>query len=237
MKNKKPTIAYLSFDEWKEKYKPVLNPLHFQNNRFRELFGTNGPERSYVEKIHESAPLTIWTLSTQETISNGLSYGLDRDGFFITEIPFEEGDVIQVDDIPLPQDNDAHGVGLIATIISDHYCSMLYNVMNTGYISTIEKITELAELFYEENKFRDWEQYLEEYDECWDDFIIRWAGEMLSVEFGKSFKLSEPVTAKNDLQKLTARIKVLESELDDEDVNGHIWYAKFLRLINGEENA
>ncbi len=76
-------------------------------------------------------------------------------------------------------------VGMVAAIISDHVMKRLYAEMQkrgTGYISTVEKISEWAQEFVEKHKKTNWEDALEKGIKplhpksneiiCWDDAVM-----------------------------------------------------------------
>lgn len=80
-------------------------------------------------------------------------------------------------------------VGMVSAIISDHIMKRLYAEMQkrgTGYISTVEKISEWAQEFVKKHEKTNWEDVLmnnslkplsKEISEiiCWDDAAIDWA--------------------------------------------------------------
>lgn len=79
-------------------------------------------------------------------------------------------------------------VGMVSAIISDHIMKHLYAEMQkrgTGYISTVEKISEWAQEFVEKHKKTNWEDALEKGIKplhpksseiiCWDDAVMDFA--------------------------------------------------------------
>lgn len=79
-------------------------------------------------------------------------------------------------------------VGRVAAIISDHIMKRLYAEMQkrgTGYLSTVDKISEWAQEFVEKHKKTNWEDALENGIKplhpksseiiCWDDCVMDFA--------------------------------------------------------------
>lgn len=79
-------------------------------------------------------------------------------------------------------------VGMVSAIISDHIMKRLYAEMQkrgTGYISTVEKISEWAQEFVKKHKKTNWEDVLMEGMKtlhpksseiiCWDDAVMDFA--------------------------------------------------------------
>lgn len=88
----------LTFEEWKEKYKPTTE----------DAFDTD------AIKLNDVKPFTIWTLCNDGEVSficNRYAF-VNRDGYFITEIPYNEDYSITVtveddfDDEPMPETAD-----------------------------------------------------------------------------------------------------------------------------------
>lgn len=89
-------------------------------------------------------------------------------------------------------------VGMVSAIISDHIMKRLYAEMKkrgTGYISTVEKISQWAQEFVKKHEKTNWEDALENGIKplhpksseiiCWDDAVMDWAQYKLA-EFSKS---------------------------------------------------
>jgi len=90
-------------------------------------------------------------------------------------------------------------VGMVAAIISDTIIKKLYDEFSkrgTGYLSTVEKISDWAIEFVDKHEQTNWEDVLmegtlkplsKEVSEiiCWDDAAIDWAHYKLA-EFSKS---------------------------------------------------
>lgn len=90
-------------------------------------------------------------------------------------------------------------VGMVAAIISDAITKELYEEFQkrgTGYMSTVEKISDWAIEFVEKHKKTNWEDVLENETlkplstemksiGCWDDAVFDWAHYKLT-EFSKS---------------------------------------------------
>jgi len=74
----------MTYEEWKNTYKPIRD-IHF------ETFGTE------LEFVQSCDPCRIWTYGINECdyIVNGWHVA-NRIGYYITEIPFEQDDVIYV---------------------------------------------------------------------------------------------------------------------------------------------
>lgn len=83
----------MTFEEWQEKYKPIMNPFTGSKDGY---FETGGEEFEFVRK---QDPLTIWTDGDGDEggtyLWNGFRF-VNRIGYYITEIPFSEGDFIQI---------------------------------------------------------------------------------------------------------------------------------------------
>lgn len=89
----------MSYDNWFEKYKPVMNHItnEGENGSYNgRYFETHGKELEYVQQFAETNPNKVWTLLTGtecgDVLTNGFHY-VNRYGYFITEVPFEGDDV------------------------------------------------------------------------------------------------------------------------------------------------
>ena len=91
----------MTMEEWEAKYKPIINHLDenasFQNeNDEGIMFETYGEE---LEFVRSQNPLCIWTYHHGESNSSYIGSGyhlVNRLGYFITEIPFEENQIIDI---------------------------------------------------------------------------------------------------------------------------------------------
>ena len=90
----------MNYEEWEEKYKPIINP--FVENNY--LFETFGEEYDFVTKAN---PLNIWTLIDGEDgtyIVDGWHF-VNRISYFITEVPHnDEG--IEILDMLYSEENE-----------------------------------------------------------------------------------------------------------------------------------
>ncbi len=83
-------MKQLSYEEWIETYKPMTNPfIKAPFNGY--MFETYGKEHLYVRTAKNN---NIWTLIDAEGlwIIPGYRF-VDRLGYFITEIPWEDEDI------------------------------------------------------------------------------------------------------------------------------------------------
>lgn len=84
----------MTYDEWKEKYKPVTNHL---NNDDQIFFETFGDDLAHVVNVAKEDPRKIWTIVDGDDstyIINGYHL-VNRINYIITEVPFE-GDHLAV---------------------------------------------------------------------------------------------------------------------------------------------
>ncbi|MHC1740626.1 MAG: hypothetical protein AB9897_05890 [Anaerolineaceae bacterium] len=89
----------MTFDEWVEKYKPLLD-----KDGEPRLFDSSGEDGQFV--IQQN-PLCVWTDKSYDdwnTIDSGL-WRINRNGYYITKIPFKEGQEIQIV-LSSPDEND-----------------------------------------------------------------------------------------------------------------------------------
>ena len=90
----------MDFDVWSTIYKPIPNHIDkgasFSDGEHGYMFETYGKELEFVEAASERH---IWTYGDGDDggtyIWNGWSF-VNRIGYFITEVPFSEGVVVQV---------------------------------------------------------------------------------------------------------------------------------------------
>lgn len=87
----------LTWDEFQEQYKPMLN--HIIPNHFGEqyMFETYGEEDEFVRTLAEQN--RVWTL-TQVEYGTGIYNGyhwVNRLGYFVTEVPYPEDTEFEVD--------------------------------------------------------------------------------------------------------------------------------------------
>ncbi len=86
----------MSEDEWFEKYKPIKNNLDKHASFDGYMFETYDEELAFVKEQDE---FNIWTYGDGDNggtfIWNGYHI-VNRIGYFITEVPFENDDEIQI---------------------------------------------------------------------------------------------------------------------------------------------
>lgn len=84
----------LLWDEWQEKFRPIRNRIAKTEVGYdNTLFETYGEENEYVNKVMAESPYRIWTLVTNDFGKDVIVEGwhwVNRMGYFITEIPFDE---------------------------------------------------------------------------------------------------------------------------------------------------
>lgn len=78
------TQITLTETEWRDKYRPILNPIDNSHGYDGCLFETYGDERDFVIKHWEKHPNQIWTLMDDGSITNGYHY-VNRAGYFICQ--------------------------------------------------------------------------------------------------------------------------------------------------------
>lgn len=89
------TIIDLSFDEWCDTYKPVVNTIG-NNSSFDDgdggiMFETYGSEYDFVVQTARDNPFVVWTYIDGDNgtyVVNGYNI-VNRIGYFITEVPFD----------------------------------------------------------------------------------------------------------------------------------------------------
>lgn len=98
-----PTTINLSFDEWFEKFKPIINPDNTDSglsiNDDFYMFETYGDDLDKVVSTANTAPLTVWTWiegDEGEFIVNDYHL-VNRLGYFITEVPAEPDTFYEID--------------------------------------------------------------------------------------------------------------------------------------------
>ena len=92
-----PKYVSLTWDEFMEQYKPM--PNHLVNESFGEqyMFETYGEELEFVGTLAEER--RVWTFTEVEMgtgIYNGMHW-VNRLGYFVTEVPWEEDTEYEVD--------------------------------------------------------------------------------------------------------------------------------------------
>ena len=94
-------LIELTFDEWLETYKPITNHIDtnasFQNESGNGImFETYGEE---VEFVKQQDPNRIWMYGSGDDggtyIWSGWGF-VNRLGYFITEVPFSDSEIVQV---------------------------------------------------------------------------------------------------------------------------------------------
>ena len=95
------TFIEMTFEEWEAKYKPIYNHLDngasFQDESGRGImFETYGEEYEFVKA---QDPNTIWMYGDGDDGGSYIWSGwgfVNRLGYFITEVPFEDNVMIQI---------------------------------------------------------------------------------------------------------------------------------------------
>jgi len=92
----------MTFDEWEEKYRPIKNSIDAAGASFQDESGEGIMYETYGDEeleVQLADPLTVWTYATDGAgstyIHNGFSMW-DRIGYFITEVPFNPDDNIEI---------------------------------------------------------------------------------------------------------------------------------------------
>ena len=94
-------LIELTFDEWLETYKPITNHIDtnasFQNEEGEGImFETYGEEVAFVK---QQDPNRIWMYGSGDDggtyIWSGWGF-VNRLGYFITEVPFSDSEIVQV---------------------------------------------------------------------------------------------------------------------------------------------
>lgn len=95
------TYIEMTMEEWEAAYKPIKNHID-PNASFQDengegiMFETYGEELDFVRSQN---PLCIWTYHHGDSNSSYIGSGyhvFNRLGYFITEIPFEENQMIDI---------------------------------------------------------------------------------------------------------------------------------------------
>ena len=94
-------LIELTFDEWLDTYKPITNHIdtnaYFQNEEGEGImFETYGEE---VDFVKQQDPNKIWMYGSGDDggtyIWSGWGF-VNRLGYFITEVPFSDSEIVQV---------------------------------------------------------------------------------------------------------------------------------------------
>jgi hypothetical protein len=90
----------LTFEDWKVQFQPVPNNLLPDQPYDGLMFETYGADLSHINVYlnDQAKRLHIWTLLEEDGviwITNGYHF-VNRQGYFITEIPFEDGRFIEI---------------------------------------------------------------------------------------------------------------------------------------------
>ena len=89
-------LIELTEDEWFDTYKPIKNHIDKAASVDGHMFETYGDEVEFVRSQH---PANIWTYGDGDDggtyIWNGFSL-VNRIGYFVTEVPFDFKNVIQI---------------------------------------------------------------------------------------------------------------------------------------------
>lgn len=92
----------ITYDEFVEKYKPIVNHIQKdgENGSYNGFyFETYGEEVEYIEMYAKTFPRNVWTMLTGteagDVLVSGYHY-VNRFGYFITSVAFNEGEVIEI---------------------------------------------------------------------------------------------------------------------------------------------
>jgi|LakMenE18May11ns_1017448.scaffolds.fasta_scaffold9051472_2 hypothetical protein len=89
-------LIELTEDEWFDTYKPIKNHIDKNASVDGHMFETYGEELEFIEKQKE---LYIWTYGDGDDggtyIWNGF-HVVNRIGYFLTEVPFDDKSITQV---------------------------------------------------------------------------------------------------------------------------------------------
>lgn len=93
-------LTELDLDQWHEIYKPQVNQLSeqasFDMGNGGIMFETYGSEHDYVCSMNLKRQVWTWVDGEDGTyITNGYSF-VNRIGYFVTEIPYEDGQWYEV---------------------------------------------------------------------------------------------------------------------------------------------
>ncbi len=84
----------ISFDEFIEKFRPVQNSIGEMADMDGILFAPFGNETDFVRGRVADKPDTVWTL-VGDSVESGFIDG--GDGHIVTELPFTEPTVVEVE--------------------------------------------------------------------------------------------------------------------------------------------
>lgn len=92
-------MTTMTYEEWVDKYKPIQNELSDNASFEGMMFETYGSELDYVLTIvRRTNGLLVWTYIDGEGgtyIVEGYRL-VNRIGYFITQVPYEENDAIEI---------------------------------------------------------------------------------------------------------------------------------------------
>lgn len=97
---------YLTDEQFEERFKPQLNHFHNDENQPWNgwMYETYGEEDEYIRKFAQENPNRVWTIVTDDydelCIGNGWHY-VNRFGYIICEVPFDDTDDFSVYDIDI----------------------------------------------------------------------------------------------------------------------------------------
>jgi hypothetical protein len=117
----------LGEEEWFNTYKPIINHLDpnasFQTDEgVGYMFETYGDEVEFVKKQN---PNCIWTYGDGDDGGGYIWSGwhlVNRIGYFITEVPFPDNTIIQIQINPAPEECPKCGVYIYDPEEDDHEC-------------------------------------------------------------------------------------------------------------------
>ena len=121
------TFIEQTFESWLEEFKPITNHLD-PNASFQDesgkgiMFETYGDEVEFVKK---QDPRCIWTYGDGDDGGGYIWSGwhlVNRIGYFITEVPFPDNTIIQIQINPSPEECPKCGVYIYDPEEDDHEC-------------------------------------------------------------------------------------------------------------------
>lgn len=94
-------MAYkkITFEQWEETYKPIQNTVSNREEYNGWMFETYDEDEQFVKETAQKNPNVVWTVLTGtdegDVLVQGFHY-VNRLCYFITEIPFDDRDEIEV---------------------------------------------------------------------------------------------------------------------------------------------
>jgi hypothetical protein len=121
----------LSEPEWVQRFKPIKNPIAPSQGYNDSFFETYGKDLDFVRAARDKFPNTIWTMLDDGFIVSGYHY-VNRQGYFICEVPFEDGEEFIVGD-PDEDDDDVWALDDNTYPVSDWQTEVANNETRLGY--------------------------------------------------------------------------------------------------------